>query len=221
MSFSGTASKTSYDGGILASFEGKPPSLGTNIRIRGGKSIGRVQSVIGNVQNPMLHIFPLSRGINATSTIGADIEIAPRDRTPKSKKNKGRNPSYNRGQGNNDNMKSGDWVCPKCKNHNFASKNICNRSDCNVKKPKFNNHKKNDRDSPDTKIRPGDWICPKCKNHNYASKEICNRSSCDARKPRQGVGPKTTKKRPRSRNPRSSWSPKKPKKMNSRRHSNR
>ena len=179
MSFSGTVSKTSHEGGILASFEGKPPSLGTNIRIRGGKNIGRVQSVIGNVKNPMIHIFPLSRGVSAKSAVGASIEIAPRDRTPKSKKNKGRNINRN------------------------------------------GNKKNNDKHTSDTKIRPGDWICPKCKNHNYASKEICNRSSCDTRKPRQGVGSKTTKKRPRSRSPRANWSPKKSKKSNPRRHSNR
>ena len=179
MSFSGTVSKTSHEGGVLASFEGKPPSLGTNIRIRGGKNIGRVQSVIGNVKNPMIHIFPLSRGVSGKSAIGASIEIAPRDRTPKSKKNKGRNINRN------------------------------------------GNKKNNDKHTSDTKIRPGDWICPKCKNHNYASKEICNRSSCDTRKPRQGGGSKTTKKRPRSRNPRANWSPKKSKKSNPRRHSNR
>ncbi len=179
MSFSGTVSKTSHEGGILASFEGKPPSLGTNIRIRDGKNIGRVQSVIGSVKNPMIHIFPLSRGVSAKTAVGASIEIAPRDRTPKSKKNKGRNINRN------------------------------------------GNKKNNDKHTSDTKIRPGDWICPKCKNHNYASKEICNRSSCDTRKPRQGVGSKTTKKRPRSRNPRAIWSPKKSKKSNPRRHSNR
>ena len=179
MSFSGTVSKTSHEGGILASFEGKPPSLGTNIRIQGGKNIGRVQSVIGSVKNPMIHIFPLSRGVSAKSAVGASIEIAPRDRTPKSKKNKGRNINRN------------------------------------------GNKKNNDKHTSDTKIRPGDWICPKCKNHNYASKEICNRSSCDTRKPRQGVGSKTTKKRLRSRNPRANWSPKKSKKSNPRRHSNR
>ena len=27
-------------------------------------------------------------------------------------------------------MKSGDWVCPKCKNHNFANKKVCNRTGC-------------------------------------------------------------------------------------------
>ena len=179
MSFAGTVSKTSHEGGILASFEGKPPSLGTNIRIRGGKNVGRVKSVIGSVHYPMIHIFPLSQGVVAESTVGASIEIAPRDRTPKSKKNKGRN--------------------------------INRRS----------NQKNNDKHTRDTKIRPGDWICPKCKNHNFASKEICNRSSCDTRKPRQGVGSKTTKKRPRSKNPRANWSPKKSRKSNSRRHSNR
>jgi rRNA processing protein Gar1/predicted nucleic-acid-binding Zn-ribbon protein len=45
--------------------------------------------------------------------------------------NRGRNDN-NRGRNSNDgpNMKPGDWMCPKCKNHNYASKNFCNRSSC-------------------------------------------------------------------------------------------
>ena len=101
MSFSGEVSKKSHEGGILASFEGKPPSLGTNIRITGGKTLGRVQSVIGNIENPMIHIFPLSRGIDSLTAIGANIEIAPRDRTPKSKNTRGRGSDRNGNHKNN------------------------------------------------------------------------------------------------------------------------
>ena len=134
MSFSGEVSKKSHEGGILASFEGKPPSLGTNIRITGGKTLGRVQSVIGNIENPLIHIFPLSRGIDSLSAIGANIEIAPRDRTPKPKNNRGRGSDRNRFQKNNDNMKSGDWICPKCKTINQESYKFC--MECADRNPK-------------------------------------------------------------------------------------
>ena len=80
-------------------------------------------------------------------------------------------------------------MCPKCKNHNYANKQVCNRSNCNEKKPR-NNHRTKERDngrsnerSSEPNMKPGDWICPKCKNHNYASKNFCNRSNCDVRKP--------------------------------------
>ncbi|MFQ3344324.1 MAG: zinc finger protein [Candidatus Poseidoniales archaeon] len=159
MSFSGVVSKISHNGGLLASFEGKPPRLGANIRISGGKSIGRVQTVLGSVEEPMIHIFPISKSIHAKNTIGSPIEIAPRDRTPKPRynddRNRGRNDSdRNRGRNDNDkfnreakndNLKPGDWICHKCKNHNYASKKICNRSSCDVKKPYDNNAGSNDR----------------------------------------------------------------------------
>ena len=80
-------------------------------------------------------------------------------------------------------------MCPKCKNHNYANKQVCNRSNCNEKKPR-NNHRRNERSNgrsndrnDEPNMKPGDWICPKCKNHNYASKNFCNRSNCDVRKP--------------------------------------
>ena len=30
-------------------------------------------------------------------------------------------------------MKPGDWNCPKCKNHNYAKRTVCNR--CDTRKP--------------------------------------------------------------------------------------
>lgn len=64
-------------------------------------------------------------------------------------------------------MREGDWICSSCGNHNFASRENCNR--CNMPK------------NPPPNFRPGDWICAECKNHNFASKSDCNR--CGAPKP--------------------------------------
>mmetsp|Transcript_22965 Transcript_22965/g.46735 ORF Transcript_22965/g.46735 Transcript_22965/m.46735 type:complete len:151 (+) Transcript_22965:2-454(+) len=58
-------------------------------------------------------------------------------------------------------MRQGDWICQGCGNHNYASREMCNK--CN--RPKA---------APPT-FRDGDWMCPKCNNHNYASKMACNR----------------------------------------------
>ena len=174
MSFSGSVSRESHEGGLLVAFEGRAPGLYTGIRIVGGKFLGRVDSVIGPVNNAYIHIKPLADDLVIENTIGSPVEIAPRDRRPRNDRGRKKSDS-------NPNLKPGDWVCPKCKNHNYANKQFCNRSNCNEKKP-GNNQRRNQR-SNETNMKPGDWICPKCKNHNYASKNFCNRSNCDVRKP--------------------------------------
>eukprot|EP00928_Gymnodinium_smaydae_P052944 TRINITY_DN37060_c0_g1_i1.p2 TRINITY_DN37060_c0_g1~~TRINITY_DN37060_c0_g1_i1.p2 ORF type:complete len:315 (+),score=63.88 TRINITY_DN37060_c0_g1_i1:77-946(+) len=55
-------------------------------------------------------------------------------------------------------MKEGDWVCPQCENHNFASRVNCNR--CGTLREG---------------MKQGDWICKGCKNHNFAKRSTCNK----------------------------------------------
>jgi predicted nucleic-acid-binding Zn-ribbon protein/rRNA processing protein Gar1 len=203
MSFSGNVSRPSHEGGLLVSFEGRAPGLYTGIRVVGGKFLGRVDSVIGTKDKAFIHIKPLAEGVIATNAIGSPIEIAPRDRSPRNdQNNRSRGNDGQRGQDRRSfdrdvHMKPGDWRCSKCKNHNYANKQYCNRSTCNEKKPQGNNNNnsysdnnrgrndnnrgRNSNDGPN--MKPGDWMCPKCKNHNYASKNFCNRSSCDEKKP--------------------------------------
>jgi len=73
-------------------------------------------------------------------------------------------------------VKEGDWMCPSCNNHNFASRQVCNR--CGGAKP-----------PPEGKGQPGDWMCPMCQNHNYRMRQVCNK--CAAPKPggKGGFGP--------------------------------
>mmetsp|Transcript_90253 Transcript_90253/g.162741 ORF Transcript_90253/g.162741 Transcript_90253/m.162741 type:complete len:271 (+) Transcript_90253:69-881(+) len=59
------------------------------------------------------------------------------------------------------NMRPGDWACPSCNNHNYASRENCNR----CQRPK----------NTPPNFRDGDWMCPKCNNHNFASKNACNK----------------------------------------------
>ena len=120
--------------------------------------------------------------------------------------------SSNSGGFNNSNMKPGDWSCPKCKNHNFSNKKVCNRTGCEEPKPRGGGGR--GRDSRgyqssnsggfnDSNMKPGDWNCPKCKNHNYAKRTVCNR--CDTRKPVEGKGFRKTQGRRRRPNPRDNW----------------
>ncbi len=81
MSFSGRVTQASHEDGLLASFEGRAPRLGTSIRITGGKILGRVETVLGPIGEPLIHIHPLQRGVDAKAAIGSPIEIAPRIRS--------------------------------------------------------------------------------------------------------------------------------------------
>ncbi len=81
MSFSGRVTEASHEGGLLASFEGRAPRLGASIRITGGKILGRVETVLGPIEEPLIHIHPLLRGIDAKAAVGSPVEIAPRVRS--------------------------------------------------------------------------------------------------------------------------------------------
>merc|ERR1719285_1129304 len=64
----------------------------------------------------------------------------------------------------------GDWDCPSCNAHNYASKINC----FVCKKPK---PKDIEKTAPfgafSGNRRPGDWDCPECQAHNYADKTAC------------------------------------------------
>ncbi len=78
MTFSGRVEEISHMRGLLASFEGRSPNLGDTIRVKGGKILGRVDTVIGPVDSGFVHIHPVSRGVEVERTIGSPVEIAPR-----------------------------------------------------------------------------------------------------------------------------------------------
>mmetsp|Transcript_132445 Transcript_132445/g.243530 ORF Transcript_132445/g.243530 Transcript_132445/m.243530 type:complete len:226 (-) Transcript_132445:9-686(-) len=63
----------------------------------------------------------------------------------------------------------GDWICPACGNHNFASRTTCNAHNCNQSLPG---------------TLKGDWMCRKCGNHNFASREVCNKKGCEMARPK-------------------------------------
>jgi len=84
-------------------------------------------------------------------------------------------------------LKKGDWQCPKCSAHNFASKTAC--YDCAeprpVDQPRFEQPQQPRKTGFGGGARrgalPGDWACPSCTRHNYARRTSC--FSCDAPRP--------------------------------------
>jgi len=68
-------------------------------------------------------------------------------------------------------VRMGDWMCPQCGNHNFASKEACNK--CGA--PKTEAAVQGAAAQAARNMRVGDWMCPGCGNHNYASKDACSK----------------------------------------------
>jgi hypothetical protein len=90
----------------------------------------------------------------------------------------------------------GDWTCPGCTAHNFASRSACFK--CKNPKPgggggapvgagsvgDFGSKVSEPAGGPAAgNFRPGDWICNGCRAHNFAS-----RSACFKCKQRKGGG---------------------------------
>ena len=85
MSFSGRVDRESHEGGLLISFEGRPPRLGARMRVRGGKILGKVETVLGPIESPLIHVHPLYDGIDVRASVGSPVEIAPRENSRKSR----------------------------------------------------------------------------------------------------------------------------------------
>ena len=103
---------------MLAPFTGSAPKLGQVMQLPGGKWVGKVDTVIGEVSAAVVHIIPF-RDVESELLIGQPVEIAP----PKERRDdRGR-----RDERSGIPMKDGDWNCPKCQNHNFAWRESCNR----------------------------------------------------------------------------------------------
>ncbi|MAM99791.1 MAG: hypothetical protein CL986_02775 [Euryarchaeota archaeon] len=216
MSFEGRVSRESHEGGLLIAFEGRAPRLGARLCVTGGQTLGKVETVLGPADEPLVHLYPLANGIEGSKVIGSPVEIAPRLRRD-SRKPRRMGEYRGRREGSQNSrsstVKSGDWICPKCKNHNFANKKVCNRSNCEQPKPRGGGGRRDtrrrefgqSRGHENPNMKPGDWNCPKCKNHNFAKRDVCNR--CDTRKPVAGKGSRKTPGRQRRPNPRDNWKP--------------
>lgn len=70
-------------------------------------------------------------------------------------------------------VRPGDWACPACGNHNYASRTACNR--CKAPRGAPGAAAAPMAGGSGSVMRPGDWACPLCGNHNYASRTECNR----------------------------------------------
>ena len=124
MAFEAHIREMSHEGGMLAPFTGDAPKLGQVMQLPGGKWVGKVDSVIGEISAAVVHVTPF-RDVEVELLIGQPLEVSP----PKERRDDRRGRRDNREKSH---VKDGDWTCPKCQNHNFAWRDKCNR--CEVLK---------------------------------------------------------------------------------------
>ncbi|KAI8606135.1 hypothetical protein EDD21DRAFT_54227 [Dissophora ornata] len=86
------------------------------------------------------------------------------------------------GQGGHS-FRPGDWSCPSCNSHNFASRFQCMR--CGLTKPPQRDPSPAPGYAPMNSMKPGDWMCPntQCGYHNFAKRTTCARCSANAPAP--------------------------------------
>lgn len=153
MEFSGKLDRESHEGGLLVSFVGEAPHLGSALETTEGTYLGRVDSVIGRVDAALVHVKPTANGLDVNSISGATITIQQRHQREDTRRDnqrggwQGGRDRGNRGgdRGNrggrdnrggnrgNQNQGGNDWECPECRNNNFAWRDTCNR--CPTKRP--------------------------------------------------------------------------------------
>lgn len=78
-------------------------------------------------------------------------------------------------------LRPGDWICPNCDNHNFASRDSCNK--CHAPKKVIQARRVPATVqrvvAPNTNVnkRDGDWFCPSCGDLNFARNLECRKCS--------------------------------------------
>merc|ERR1712025_964077 len=72
-------------------------------------------------------------------------------------------------------MKPGDWMCPKCNNHNYNLRETCNKPGCDQGVPQGQKRQSRVGD-------PGNWICTECGNENFPARTECNIKTCQAQR---------------------------------------
>ena len=170
--FKGRVERVSHEGGLLITYSGACPALGSVMVDSSETYIGKVDGVIGNLNASMVHVAHLDRKSNANDMIGIEITIRAKkqresrgfdedrrggdrrggdDRRSRDDRRAGddRRGRDNRGGDNRrDNSNNRDWDCPKCNNSNFAFRTECNR--CGEPKGSgSSNFQRNDRGGRD------------------------------------------------------------------------
>ena len=76
--FKGRVERVSHEGGLLVSYSGACPALESVMVDSNHNYIGKVDGVIGNLDNSLVHLAHLDRKNDPNSLVGIEITIRPR-----------------------------------------------------------------------------------------------------------------------------------------------
>ena len=190
--FSGTVDRVSHEGGLLVSFTGSCPALGTVMVSSDNEYVGKVDGVIGNTESSLVHIAHLDRKSKPESFLGINVQI----RTKKPAQNKGfdnrrgndrnrdqgrggdRSRDHGRGRDRNSSRQESnnrDWECKSCGNSNFSFRTECNRCSAPKNSRDSRNRQQSREKTPRENVtkRAGDWDCTGCGKSNFAKRSEC------------------------------------------------
>jgi len=190
--FSGTVDRVSHEGGLLVSYTGSCPALGTVMVSSDNEYVGKVDGVIGNTESSLVHIAHLDRKSKPESFLGINVQI----RTKKPAQNKGfdnrrgndrnrdqgrggdRSRDHGRGRDRNSSRQESnnrDWECKSCGNSNFSFRTECNRCSAPKNSRDSRNRQQSREKTPRENVtkRAGDWDCTGCGKSNFAKRSEC------------------------------------------------
>ena len=178
--FLGRVEEVSHEGGLLVSYSGACPALGSVMVDSNETYIGKVDGVVGNLKNSLVHVAHLDRKSNPNDMIGLEITIrTKRNRDNNRREDTRRGRSDRRGNDRRERNSRGDRAR---RNDDFSSRD--NRRGNNERRQRDNRgRRENRRDNKGTHSN-NDWTCSECNNVNFSFRTECNR--CGAPKGRGG-----------------------------------
>ena len=172
--FKGRVEKVSHEGGLLVSYTGACPALGSVMVDSSETYIGKVDGVIGNLENSLVHVAHLDRKAKPQAMVGLEITI--RSKKPRDNQRSRENNRFNDNKrGRNERFSNDRRPRENRDRGRTRDDRGGNRRDRGDRRRQSENHSRND------------WICGECNNSNFSFRTECNR--CGAPKGRGGRGP--------------------------------
>ena len=174
--FKGRVEKVSHEGGLLVSYTGACPALGSVMVDSSETYIGKVDGVIGNLENSLVHVAHLDRKANAQKMIGLEITI-------RSKKPRDNQRSRDNNRSNDNRRGRNDWRTNdrgRSRDDRDRGRSRDDRGRGRSRDGRGDNRRQKENHSRN------DWDCGECGNSNFSFRTECNR--CGASKGRGGRG---------------------------------